>query len=114
MKEFLMIFRNEPEQMPPYDSPEQMQLMTQKWMDWLGGIAAQGKLASKGNRLNKNGKTVRPDNVVTDGPYTEIKEVIGGYSILNVATLEEAITLAKGCPILEMGGNVEVREIDTV
>lgn len=111
MKDFLFVYRNDFKNQP-VGSPEEMQAVTKKWMDWIGGIAAQNKLSSPGNRLISDGKVVRPNNVVTDGPYTEIKELIGGYSIVKVETMEEAVELAKGCPIFEFGGNVEVREIN--
>jgi len=77
----------------------------------MGSIAAQNKLANRGNRLDFEGATVRPGNVVTDGPYAEIKEILGGYIVVNTASIEEAVELAKGCPILNIGGNVEVRGI---
>ena len=111
MKEFLFIFRNDFNNVPN-GSPEEMQAMTKKWMDWIGGIAAQNKLANRGNRLATGGKVVKPNNVITDGPYSEIKESVGGYSIVKVDSYEEAVGIAKGCPVLSMGGNVEVREID--
>ncbi|MES1226190.1 MAG: YciI family protein, partial [Bacteroidota bacterium] len=95
-------------------SPEEMQAMTKKWMDWIGGIAAQNKLVDRGNRLDGAGKVVRPNNVITDGPYSEIKELIGGYTLVKANSLEEAAALAKGCPILTIGGNVEVREISVM
>jgi hypothetical protein len=88
-----------------------MQAIMKQWMDWIGGIAAQNKLTSAGNPLGSAGKVVRANNVITDGPYTEIKELIGGYSIVKADSLEEAAELAKGCPILAVGGNVEVRDI---
>ena len=80
-------------------------------MDWIGGIAAQNKLVDRGNRLFPSGKVVKPGNIITDGPYSEIKESIGGYSIVKADSLEEATELAKGCPALTVGGSVEVREI---
>ncbi|HEY2580475.1 MAG TPA: YciI family protein [Mucilaginibacter sp.] len=52
-----------------------------------------------------------PGNVVTDGPYAEIKEILMGVSVLKVATIDEAVEIAKGCPILKFGGNVEVRPV---
>ena len=85
--------------------------MTKRWMDWIGGIAAQNKLGDRGNRLFPSGKVVKPGNIITDGPYSEIKESIGGYSIVKANSLEEATELAKGCPGLTIGGSVEVREI---
>lgn len=109
MKEFLLIFRAE---RGPTPSPEQMQQTMQQWMDWLGGIAAQNKLVDRGNRLSAAGKIVKPGNVITDGPYTEMKEFVGGYSIIKATSPEEAAEMSKGCPILLVGGSVEVREIE--
>lgn len=114
MKDFLLVFRQEPQSKDAQPSPEEMQANTKKWMDWIGGIAAQNKLADRGNRLMATGKVVKPNQVVTDGPYTEIKEAIGGYSIIKAETIEEAVELAKGCPIFKFGGNVEVREINAM
>jgi hypothetical protein len=88
--------------------------MTKTWMDWIGGIAAQNKLTDRGNRLVATGKVLKPENVITDGPYTEIKESIIGYSIVKADTVEEATELAKGCPILKFNGNVEIREISVL
>ncbi|MDB5091165.1 MAG: transcription initiation protein [Mucilaginibacter sp.] len=111
MKDFLLVYRNDFKNQPT-GSPEELQAVTKKWMDWIGGIAAQNKLTNQGNRLGSEGKVVRPNNVVTDGPYTEIKELIGGYSIINAESYDEAVEIAKGCPIFEFGGNVEVRDIN--
>ena len=113
MKEFLLVFRNDFAK-NPRPGPEEMQAVMKLWMDWIGGIAAQNKLVSPGSRLAPTGKVVRADSVVTDGPYTELKEVLGGYTVVKAETLEEASGLAHGCPILKMGGNVEVREIMTM
>lgn len=109
MKDFLFVFRANTEM--PTPSPEQMQASMKLWIDWISGIAAQNKLVDRGNRLEPAGKVVRPGNVITDGPYTEIKETLAGYSIVKANSLEEATELAKGCPGLSFGGNVEIREI---
>jgi hypothetical protein len=113
MKEFVLIFRNSVnEDFKP--SPEQMQQVLTDWMGWMGSIAAQDKLADRGNRLSMSeSKTVKPGEVVTDGPYTEVKEFINGYIIVKTGTIEEAVILAKDCPILKIGGNVEVRKVVT-
>jgi hypothetical protein len=111
MKDFLLVYRTDYDNMQP-GTPEQREASMKKWMDWLGNIAAQDKLASRGNRLQSSGKVVKSDAVVTNGPYTEIKESIGGFSIIKSDSYDEAVDLAKGCPILGVGGNVEVREID--
>lgn len=111
MKDFLFVFRTDYSKMPK-GSPEEMQALAKKWMDWFGSIAARGNMIDKGNRLVPDaGKVVKSASVITDGPYMEIKEAIGGYSIVKANSLEEAAELAKGCPILNIGGNVEVREI---
>lgn len=112
MTEFLLIFRQCPVssgQAAP--SPEQMQAAMKPWQDWIGSIAAQNKLVTAGNRLVADGKVVKPDNLVTDGPYVETKETIGGYTIIKANSLEEATEISKGCPILKTGGSVEVRAI---
>ena len=109
MQEFMMIFRHTPNA-EHQASPEQMQAGIQQWQDWIGGIAAQGKFVNT-NQLGKEGKTLQAGNVITDGPYAEVKEIVGGYIIVKAGHLDEAIALAEGCPILQMGGHVEVRDI---
>jgi len=111
MKEFLLIFRRENTAANPPMSPEQLQAMMKPWQDWMGSIAAQNKLVAAGNRLEHDGNVVKPNNVVTNGPYVEIKEAVGGYTIIKADTLDEATTISKGCPILTVGGSVEVRAI---
>ncbi len=110
MKEFALIFRlKDISDFKP--SPEQMQ----ERMNWLGSIAAQNKVADKGNTLLPipgSAKTVKPNNVVTDGPYTEIKEFISGYVVVKAENIDEAVEIAKANPIFEqVGGSIEVREV---
>lgn len=109
MKEFALIFRlKDISDFKP--SPEQIQ----ERLNWLGNIAAQNKLVDKGNTLQpapEAAKTVKPDNIVTDGPYTEIKEFISGYIIIRAESIDEAVEMAKGNPIFKIGGNIEVREV---
>lgn len=108
MKEFTMIFRSNLTERP---SPEQMQKMMDEWRDWMAGMAARDQLANQGNRLSLEGKTIQPGNIVTDGPYVELKEAISGYTVLKARSLDEAVEIAKGCPILRVGGSVEVKEV---
>jgi len=109
MKEFALIFRlKDIADFKP--SPEQMQ----ERMNWLGSIAAQNKLVDKGNTLLPlpgSAKTVKPDNIITDGPYTEIKEFISGYIVVSTENIDEAVEIAKGNPIFKIGGSIEVREV---
>ena len=111
MKEFLLVFRQNPVNSEPAPSPEQLQSMMKPWQDWIGGLAAQNKLVSSGNRLDWDGRVVKPGKVVTNGPFVEIKEAIGGYIIIKGNSIDEAAELSKDCPILKAGGNVEVRTI---
>lgn len=113
MKEYLLVYRADYKTMPKR-SPEEMQAVTQKWMNWVAGIAAQGKLADRGNRLMSEGQVLQSDGLVSDGPYTEIKESILGYSLVKATSIDEATALADGCPILAFGGNVEIREINAL
>ncbi len=109
MKEFLLVFRSDSSSMPQR-TQEQAQAATKRWMDWISNLAEQNKLADRGNRLDNSGKVVKAD-MVLNGPYTEIKESIGGYSLIKADSYEAAIELTKDCPILSAGGNVEIREI---
>jgi len=110
MNEFMMIFRTENEDNAA-PTPEEMQEIMKIWQDWIGGIAAQGKFVAT-NALGTQGKTVTSGGVITDGPYAEIKEIVGGYMIVKAENLEEAFKLSEGCPILALPtGKVEVRDV---
>ena len=113
MDEFILIFRHEDGQ--KIASPEQIQVWMKQTMDWIGGIAAQNRF-SGGNGLpfsdSRVVTNVKNNNVVTNGPFGEIKETIGGYIMVKADSVEEAVEFAKGCPILQGEGNsVEVRKI---
>lgn len=98
----------------PEVTPEEAQAETKRWMDWISGMAAQNKLVDRGNRLHSSGKVLRGSNVVTNGPFIEIKESMGGYTLVKAESYDEAVELASGCPILTVGGNVEIREISNL
>ena len=109
MKEFALIFRTTPMEFSP--TPEQAQQMMTSWMNWMNAIEKDGKLASRGSRLGvSNSKVIKPNNVVTNGPFTEIKEFINGFIIVKVNSIDDAVEIAKLCPMVTGGGgNVEVR-----
>lgn len=111
MEEFILIFRHEDGK--KLASPEQIQVWMKQTMDWMGGIAAQNKLVNQGNGLSfEDSRVVRHNNIVTNGPFGEIKETIGGYIIVKADSVEEAVEFAKGSPVLQGEGNtVEVRKI---
>jgi hypothetical protein len=92
-------------------SPEEMQQVGDKWMAWFKGLMASGK-AVAGNPLEREGKVIgKNGRVVSDGPFAESKETIGGYFLLKVPTLDDAITIAQECPGLPYGIRVEVRPV---
>lgn len=93
-------------------SPEQMQTVVDNMMAWFKRLKDQGKVTA-GQPLETTGKVVSGKNgrVVSDGPFAESKEAIGGYFLLAVDTLDEAVEIAKECPVLAYGAKVEVRQI---
>ena len=93
-------------------SPEEMQHVANHWKAWFDRLTAQGK-ALAGNPLEREGKIVSGKNgrVVADGPFAESKEAIGGYFLLQVKSLDEAVAIAKDCPGLAYGVVVEVRPV---
>lgn len=93
-------------------SPEEMQQVSDKWMAWFKGLMAAGKVTA-GNPLEPEGKVVSGTGgrVVSDGPFAESKETIGGYFLLKVSTMDEAVGIAKDCPGLSYGARVEVRAV---
>jgi hypothetical protein len=82
-----------------------------KWFGWFKELTEKGQLKNIGHPLDRSsGKVVGgKKRAVTDGPYAEAKEVLGGFSIIEAHDLDEAARIAAGCPILEIGGSVEVR-----
>jgi len=106
MSEFTYLFRGR--EVSP--SPEQMQKTMQKWVAWFKDLGAKGHLKDPGHPLEHTGKVVSgKQKAVNDGPYAEAKDVVGGYIVVEAADLNQAVELSKGCPILEVGGSVEVR-----
>ena len=92
-------------------SPKEMQESMQKWGAWIQQLTKSGNFKA-GDPLEKGGKVVRGSKkVVTDGPYAEAKDVVGGYLLVSAANLDEAVELSRGCPIFDNDGSVEVRQI---
>jgi len=110
MEEFLLIMRHQDGK--KIASPEQMQIWMKQTMDWIGTIQAQNKFIGGTGLPFEDARVVRPNNVVTNGPFGEIKETIGGYMHVKADSVEEAVEFAKGCPVLQGEGNsVEVRKV---
>ncbi len=110
MEEFVLIMRHQDG--TKIASPEQMQIWMKQTMDWIGGIAAKNKFSGGTGLPFEDARVVKPNNVVTNGPFGEIKETLGGFITVKADSIEEAVEFAKGCPILQGDGNsVEVRKI---
>lgn len=112
MNQFVLIFRMDVITEEAQPTPEQMQVYMEQWMAWINDIDSQGKLANGGNHLSKEGKVLRANNVISDGPYVANQESVAGYIIIYADDLADALKIAKKCPILMGEGTcVEVREV---
>jgi hypothetical protein len=113
MSQFALLYRSTNEaHRETMGSPEKAQASLTKWRAWFKEMTEKGQLKSIGEPLERVGKVVASrKKMVTDGPYTESKDVIGGFSIIEAASLEQAAKIASGCPVLDVGGSVEVRPI---
>ena len=109
MEKFMLIFHGGQLDDP---SAEQMQENMGKWMAWIEKLSKAGTYV-EGEPLLPGGKLVSGPNgkMVTDGPYTEGKEVLGGYFIVKANDMDEAVEIAKGCPDFELGCSVQVRQV---
>ncbi|MBV8164609.1 MAG: hypothetical protein JOZ91_10100 [Candidatus Eremiobacteraeota bacterium] len=93
-------------------SPEQSEQIMQKWAAWLKQLEDKGHMKDRGQPLESEGKVVKGDGkLITDGPYAESKDIVGGYTLVQAKDLTQAAELAKGCPIFDRGGLVEVRPV---
>jgi hypothetical protein len=107
MAKFLFIYRSNPEEFAKL-TPEQIQQHHEKWRVWITEAMQQGWMIEPGDALTPEGRVVKP-KVVTDGPFVESKEIVGGFSIIHADSADAAAKLAKGCPGLQVNGSVEVR-----
>jgi len=113
MAEFIYLYRNDPASRKEHmGTPEAAQKSMQRWMAWMRDLETKGHLKSAGQPLEEGGKVVRgPAKAITDGPFVEAKDVIGGYSIIEARDIAQAAELAKGCPAVDGVGSVEVRPV---
>jgi hypothetical protein len=114
MKDFMLIFRNSVREQENFinQSPEEMDKEMQLWQKWMEKLAANGNVG-EGNPLMPEGKVIRgTKQFVTDGPYIEGKDLVGGYMIIKAKDLAQATQLSLDCPHLAFNDStVEVREI---
>jgi hypothetical protein len=109
MADFMFLFRGSQTQAQP--SPEEMQKHMQEWMVWIEKLRKAGTFKA-GDPLEGGGKVVSGTRkLVTDGPFAESKEVVGGYLLVTAKNLDDAVEISKECPIFAHGGSVEVRPV---
>ena len=109
MQEFLIAIHRDLTGKNPKPTPEQMKEAMKPYQDWISSIAAQDRLVNPPKRWDTDGRVVKPDNTVSAGPYAEVKKSIGGLFLIRANDYEEAVEIAKGCPIIQVGAVVEVR-----
>lgn len=98
-----------------FESPAEGQEHVKKWRAWFQSLQEKGVLKEPGHPLERNGKVVKGGaRAINDGPFAEAKDVIGGFSVVEASSLDEAVEFAAGCPILDVGGSVEVRQLATL
>jgi hypothetical protein len=107
MAKFLFVYRRDKDTADK--TPERMQLARQKWHEWISEGMQKGWLLEPGDALTQEGRVIRAPKVVTDGPFVESKEIVGGFSIVEAETMDDAVKLAASCPVLLFGASVEVR-----
>lgn len=111
MEEYLLLMRLDLITKEAQPSAEQMQVYMQQYHEWVGGIAAQNKFVG-GTGLSTEGKVLKGKDLITDGPYAELKESLAGFIIIKADSFDDAAAMARACPILNGPGNsVEVRKI---
>lgn len=113
MSDFVLLLRSS---QADYDAsmgtPERAQKSLEAWMTWISGLEEKGQLKSPGLPLERSGKLVRgQDLTVSDGPFVEAKDLVLGFIVVAARDLEQAVAIAKTCPIALGGGAVEVRPV---
>lgn len=109
-QKYLFLHRSPPASGAPSSppSPEQMQAMFATWNAWKEKF--KDNIVDWGDKLQRGGKVVSAASV-SDGPFVESKEVIGGFMIVRAASMDEAVAIAQAMPSMEPGSRIEVREM---
>ena len=112
MSEFVYLFRaTEADHLAHMGTPERAQRSMEGWLTWIRQLEAKGHLKDPGQPLDRTGKVIRKARMVTDGPFTEAKDLVLGFIVIEARDLEHAVELSAGCPMLEGGGSVEIRPV---
>jgi hypothetical protein len=109
LNDFMMLFRLEP-QLNYQPTATEMAEQKKYWGAWIGGIASKARLVST-SQLGFTGKQLNADMTVAEGINISDNKTLGGNMVVKAKNMEEVIEMAKGCPILAIGGTVEIRDI---
>ena len=109
LRNFMMIFRFEPD-FEYQPTAEELEIQSREWGTFIGDIAIQEKLVST-HQLGFDGRLISSDHTVSEGIDLSDGKTLGGNMIVRAKSLEEVVQMAKACPILSIGGTVEVRDI---
>lgn len=113
MAKYLLLLRGDGNG-PGNLSPEEIQQLVGRYMSWSEGLRKSGKYVGSDKLRDHQGKVLRKENskvVVMDGPYTETKEILGGYFAVQADSYEEVIEMTRDCPHFDFG-SIEIREIE--
>ncbi len=110
MKEYILLFRGGFDRIKD-QSPEEFTANMEQWQKWLSDLGNAGKVVAARPLIPTGKHVVGKEEPVVDGPFAEGKEILGGYLICKAETYDEAVTIANGCPVLDIGGIVEIREV---
>ncbi len=112
MKEYMLVYKGGDPDWMENTSPEDMAASMERWGAWMADLEAKGQLSNGGAPLHYSGKNLTSDGTVTDVSLAEIKELVTGFSIIKAANMDEAIEIAKVCPIFAYPDiSVEIREV---
>jgi len=112
MAQFMMLLNDSGT--APTGSPEEMQEILKRYGAWSQKLAETGKLVNGVKLGGDRGRLLRNEGerVVVDGPFSETKEMVGGFFIVEADNYDAAAEVAKTCPHLELGGTIELRQVD--
>jgi hypothetical protein len=114
MKEFVLMFRMDITNQDAQPTNEQMDLYMIHWKEWINEIVANEKLVKGGNHFSRQGRVLKPNNIVVESPHIADNNSIAGFIIILAENLDEATNIAKKCPILKgQNTSVEIRETTT-
>lgn len=109
MREFVLIFRRDFQSRDNQPTEEEIRTYLVNWREWFGKLNECNQLIRSIQRIDPEGRILRAGGQVSSGPYTEVRESIGGIVMLNASGYEEVISIIESCPLLTMGVNIEIR-----